>query len=311
MLLSSDRTISYILCTKNKLPQLRHTVPDLLEGCREEDEIVVFDGASTDGSREYLEDYFNQGRFRVFRSEPDKNQAHGLNKAIFHARGEIVKVILDDDILHYSSIHKCAQFLIDHPEIDFLGATVGLAGYGKDFSIFRDLSKRQQFEGWLKGGKPFWFQDQSITYRRSSIPLVGLWHTGINCIDVEMTLRVSALRQAKLAWYTGTVGVHLMNEASLSLHPEYSSRVTRDIRRIFEFYGVECPPDRMDPTPLRRLRNILQVRTRLRAFSKAAAHRLKGTSKPKPYQRSFPEAYEECKQWLAANLQEEEARFLH
>lgn len=309
---TNPRRISYILCTKNKLPQLKCTVPDLLAGCTQEDEIIVFDGQSTDGSQEYLHGLFEEGKFSVYRSEPDRNQAHALNKAIFCARGEIIKVVLDDDVLDYGFMQKCADFFRTHPEIDALGANIGLAGDPGMPPIVWDLSRQQGFESWLKGGKPFWFQDQSFTYRRSSIPIVGLWHTGVNCIDVEMTLRLTSLRQTKLAWHTGNVAVRITNAASLSLHAQYVSKVPADLRRIHVFYGVECPPEwRLPGSTFEKIRNAARLRTRLRNLLKAAADRKKGIEPPEPGDaRPFAEIYKQCKQWLSEKNQGGDHQFL-
>ncbi len=305
MFIPSDRRITYILCTRNKLPQLRCTVPDLIAACRKDDEIVVFDGASTDGSHEYLQSFFEAGKFRVYRSEPDRNQAHALNKALFCARGEFIKVVLDDDVLRYSSMQKCADFMHANPAIDIMGANVGLCGYTPDFLIFRDEKKQPHFERWLGGGEPFWFQDQSFICRRSSLPIIGLWSTGVNCIDVEMTLRLTSLRQVKLAWYTGTVAVHIMTAASLGLNPEYNSRIPADIRRLHAFFGVECPRDWRAPTVLDKIRGIFRLRTRLRAL----AEKWRPTARI-PYPPTFPLLYEECKRWLAENHLDEHATFV-
>ncbi len=334
MLAESDRQISYILCTKNKLRYLQRTVPDLLKACRPEDEIVVFDGASTDGSREYLQKFYDEGKFRFFRSERDCNQAHGLNKAILNCRGEIIKIILDDDVHDYPSIRKCASLMLADPSIDVLGTNVAIATYGAECNIRLDLSKQKNFEQWShEKGEAFWFWDQCFTFRRSSLPIVGLWHTGLNCIDREITLRLTSLRQAKLVWFTGTTAIHLLNEASLCFHPEYSSKMVKDIRRLYTFHGLAIPPEYRphEPAPVSPLKQLANkitrgIRVRTRVANLLLGLGLDGVArKVKPPQPpptasnpakpadafSYEMAYSKCRQWLDENNGVEKGTLIH
>ncbi|HRI80047.1 MAG TPA: glycosyltransferase, partial [Cyclobacteriaceae bacterium] len=55
-------TLSYVLTTYNKLPYLRVTIPYLLAACQPDEEIVVVDGGSQDGSAEYLAELHKSGK---------------------------------------------------------------------------------------------------------------------------------------------------------------------------------------------------------------------------------------------------------
>ena len=53
--------LSYVLTTRNKLPYLKEVMTRLIENVQDDEEIVVVDGASTDGSVEYLKNQFEKG----------------------------------------------------------------------------------------------------------------------------------------------------------------------------------------------------------------------------------------------------------
>jgi glycosyltransferase involved in cell wall biosynthesis len=88
--------ISVAVVTKNRAGSLKR----LLDGVLREDypnlEIVVVDGASTDGTVELLKSYGPAVRWI---SEPDNGEYFAWNKAVAMATGEILKPICDDDLL--------------------------------------------------------------------------------------------------------------------------------------------------------------------------------------------------------------------
>ncbi|RYZ99916.1 MAG: glycosyltransferase, partial [Sphingobacteriaceae bacterium] len=46
--------LSYIICTYNRLPFLQLLLPRLIDALQDTEEIIVIDGDSTDGSKDYL-----------------------------------------------------------------------------------------------------------------------------------------------------------------------------------------------------------------------------------------------------------------
>ena len=122
--MSSERTfnLSYVLTTFNKLSYLKVTLPSLIEACEEDEEIVVYDGGSTDGTREYLEQLYRENKIHQFVSEKDYGEANGYNKAMLDARGAIIKIISDDDAYEFESIHYCKRYMIEHPEIHLVAS---------------------------------------------------------------------------------------------------------------------------------------------------------------------------------------------
>src|SRR5215813_13826275 len=115
-------TLSYVLTTRNKLPLLQCVLDRLFEQIKQDEEIVVVDGASTDGTRPFLEGLYAAGRIHQWISEPDCGEAHGYNKGVLLARGELIKLISDDDAFYWPGIQACKAFMLAHPEVDLLAA---------------------------------------------------------------------------------------------------------------------------------------------------------------------------------------------
>ena len=112
--------ISYIISTKNRLPFLKITLGNLLSQKLPNEEIVIVDGNSNDGTQTYLKDLLEKGEIHQFISEPDQSQSHGWNKAMLLAKGIVIKKIIDDDIFDYNSIRICARYMLANPNVEIV-----------------------------------------------------------------------------------------------------------------------------------------------------------------------------------------------
>ncbi len=264
--------LTYVLTTRNKLPYLKEVMKRLLENVQDDEEIVVVDGASTDGSAEYLKNLFEKGHIHQFLSEPDLCQAHGTNKGLLMAQGQIIKILMDDDAFYFPGIRKCKEFLLSHPDIDVLnGNTADF--YRNDSKNFypRDYLQKRYLQ-WQRNERPaFWFDDQALFIRRDKLPLIGLFHTGVSCLDVELSVRITSLKQVKLAWYTGMLACAVFNPDSSSLSEGWAEKNYRDVQRIFRFYIEDEHKLNGNCLPLilwHRIRKFIRFKKRLRKLMK-------------------------------------------
>lgn len=194
--------LSYIIATRNRLPFLKITLEKLMEELQPDEEIVVVDGNSTDGSKKYLQTLFEVGKIHQFISEPDKNQAHAWNKAMLMAGGTIIKKIIDDDVFCYKAIRECKSYMLQHPAID-VTISNDLWGSLYDHKNIQKLTRLLQFEKWNNGLAPsFTFGDVHMLIRKSSLAYIGLYNTAYVMMDWEYSLRISYLK-ANIAYYTG------------------------------------------------------------------------------------------------------------
>lgn len=231
-------TLSYIVATRNKLEFLREAMKRLIENREPGEEIIVVDGASTDGSVEYLQRLYEEGHIDQFLSEPDVGEAHAWNKGLLMVRGELIKLITDDDVFHYPVIQKCKEFMQGHPEIDVLCG--GMAGthidHMENIAFFKACE--EYFREWIDSGKkPFIIQGLPLMLRRKSLPLIGLFHTLMKSVDGELGLRISLI--ANLAYCTSAVALRIGNpKGGCERYPE-QRRI--ELKRRAYFYGWDPP----------------------------------------------------------------------
>lgn len=194
--------LSYLISTKNRLPYLKITLAHLIQNCLPDEEIVVVDAHSSDGTGEYLKALLKEGKIHQLLIEADKNQAHGWNKAMMMAKGILLKKIIDDDVFCFEAIRKCKNQLLAHAEIDFCISNALSVNLSSP-ALIEQSSRFEQFSAWKNGStKSFSFSDVYLMIRKSALAYTGLYNTQFVMLDWEFALRISYLK-CNIAYYTG------------------------------------------------------------------------------------------------------------
>ena len=230
--------LSFIISTRNRLDFLKITLVKLIESLNSGEEIVVVDGNSNDGTKEYLEALYKAGKIHQFLSEADKNQAHGWNKAMMMAKGTLIKKIIDDDIFSYEAIRKCADYMLKNPETDLCISNSLTASFSPSLNISLN-SRLVDFEKWKKGiTKSFSFSDVYLLMRRSVLPKIGLYNTNFVMLDWEYSLRAS-YHQCEIAYYTGymAMGVDTPQNITSAVSKQTLKNEGKIGRLLYEYPG--------------------------------------------------------------------------
>jgi len=226
--------LSFIISTRNRLPFLKIVLAHLLEQAQPDEEIVIVDGASTDGSKEYLQELFEKGSIHQYISEPDRNQAHAWNKAMLMARGTLVKKIIDDDVFCYSAIRKCKEYMLQNSQVDVVISN-DLSSTVTDHKRINKASRLSQFENWKQGVVPsFTFGDVHMLIRKSSLALIGLYNASYVMMDWEYSLRISYLK-ANITYYTGYNALSVGHPQSVSALRDVAF-IDKQAKRAETFY---------------------------------------------------------------------------
>src|SRR5215471_13377895 len=99
-------------------------IGEALESVRQQNwphvEHVVMDGESTDATVDILKRHSGRSDWKHLRwiSEPDRGQAHALNKGFSTVRGEIVGWLNSDDRYLPHCFEHVARVFQQHPEVD-------------------------------------------------------------------------------------------------------------------------------------------------------------------------------------------------
>ena len=130
-------------------------------------EYIVIDGASTDGSKELLEE--NSSKINYWVSEPDKGIYDAMNKGIKHATGDYVLFLNSGDLfLHSQTLSVIATVVGARPNIDVFHGKCVYTDFDNQFTM-------ETPEVWfnLKTALVSALPHQSTYYKRSGFSTNG------------------------------------------------------------------------------------------------------------------------------------------
>jgi len=221
--------ISWIIATRNRLPFLQYNLEKLTNLTAPDEEIIVVDGNSTDGSTQYLQQLLSENKIQKLITGKDRNQAHAWNKALLFANGKYIKKIIDDDIFDHAEILKCISYMENNPEADIC-ISEDLSASIIHPEQYERHSRKAAYEKWVNHLVPsFTFGDVHMIIRRSSLALIGLYDCSFIMIDYEFSLRISYLK-ANIVFYTGCNALTVSSPYTITSNVALSSLKQEAIR---------------------------------------------------------------------------------
>ena len=209
----STFSLTYAITTYNRLSFLQQGLPRLLSARRLDEEIVVVDGGSTDGTVEYLSRLQANRTIDSFVTEPDQGQGHGINKALLRARGDLIKPINDDDLYDFENIGHARAYMQSAPHVDALFSKAQIVVWKPNPHLI--CHGCVDDDAFPMRTHPFVFGDIGLMLRRDSLALLGLFSPQIAWIDYEYSMRITSTK-AIVAYMDSTTGMRLTNDSSKS-----------------------------------------------------------------------------------------------
>lgn len=149
-------------------------------------EYIIMDGGSTDQTAAIVSEY--AGRL-AWTSEPDRGQAHAINKGFQRARGDIVAWLNSDDILLPGAVTAAVQEWERVPEA---GAVYG-EGYlmDREGRFTRRFPATEPFNLWKLVYLSDYVLQQSTFFRRSAVEQVGWLDESLHyAMDWDLLIRL-------------------------------------------------------------------------------------------------------------------------
>lgn len=115
--------ISILLIVKNALPILAGSLESLKNQTCQDFEVVVVDGASTDGTLDVLRQAANDLPLHIV-SEPDRSLADGFAKGLRRASGGIVGMLCADERYYPDALERVMQWFAAEPDAAMCGGKV-------------------------------------------------------------------------------------------------------------------------------------------------------------------------------------------
>lgn len=186
--------VSLILTTYNCKELLKKTLKSIEEQTYPYIEVVIIDGASTDGTVEVIREYANMhGEKVIWLSEKDQGIYDALNKGVERATGDYIEVMND----RYTRCESL-ETLVKAAET-FDGACIGVHAdlvycEGDEVKRYWKMGQGKIISGWMPG-------HPSLLLKREVYEKYGLYDIQYTCsADYEFMLRFLKNRTNQLAY---------------------------------------------------------------------------------------------------------------
>ncbi len=135
--------ISVIIPSYNKVKFIGRTLESIFSQKYNNLEVIVQDGASTDGTVKIIEKYADKYPKTLFwESKKDSGQLDAINKGLGHAGGDIVTYINADDCYLYGSFERVADAYQSNPNaLWFAGQGLVVDRQGREIAKLASLYK--------------------------------------------------------------------------------------------------------------------------------------------------------------------------
>jgi len=239
--------ISVIVPVRNGMPYIHGAITSILAQDYPNVEVIVIDGASTDGTAGFLESM--RDNFDYFVSEPDSGQSQAINKGIAVASGDYIGWLNADDELLPGALSEIAR-VIKRTNADLVAGITVVERDGVVVMVTRTqmepgtLAKDgllDLFGKWFKG---YYFYQPEVFIKRSTLERAGayveedLYFT----MDYDLWLRLadSGARVASCDW-------------PVALFRQHPDQKTADLTATIGEQLMVWEKHRPDTRPLMRL----------------------------------------------------------
>ena len=242
--------VSIVTVCRNSLG----TLPDALESVSRqvlphgvEVEHIVIDGASTDGTREFLAEYAKTHPVK-FVSEPDRGLYDAMNKGILASTGDVVGILNSDDVLAADDVvARIAEAFDDSIDIVYgdvrfaRGAALSGVDAMRGAGTLRYCSGRQ-FRKWMFRFGVFPAHPSTFV-RRGAFERFGLYSLDYSiCADFEMMLRLFVKHSLK-AKYVGVCTTAMRAGGVSTKGIRANLEINRQDARALKAHGIfSCLP---------------------------------------------------------------------
>jgi glycosyltransferase involved in cell wall biosynthesis len=178
-------TITVVTPSFNQAKYLETTIASVLMQREDIHEYFIYDGGSTDGSRDIIETH--AGQLDFWTSEKDEGQSHAIQKGFARATGEVLLWLNSDDVLLPGAIRRVREAFAENTHWDVLTG----------WSIFLDQNNMitrvnhvpYESRGWAQRGVLHVCQ-QTCYFRRSLYERVGGIDVNLHCsMDIDLWLK--------------------------------------------------------------------------------------------------------------------------
>jgi glycosyltransferase involved in cell wall biosynthesis len=179
--------ISVITPSFNQAKYVEETIQSVLSQDYPRLEYIVMDGGSTDGSAEIIRRY--SARLSHWESEPDRGQAHAINKGVARCTGDLVAWLNSDDVYLPGALKAVGEAYAANPGRIIAGPVINRwEETGREKIIQQRLEIETMLQFWSKEWS--WHQPGIFFPSAALEKLESLDENLHYCMDYDLVLRL-------------------------------------------------------------------------------------------------------------------------
>lgn len=215
--------VSVLIPTYNYAHILDETIQCVLNQTYQDFELIVVDDNSTDNTIQVVEKYLKDERVKFFRNEKNLGTAGNWNKCLEHAKGEYIKYLCADDLLHPEILERYVPIMDQNQNVSLI--TCHKQEFG---SSERELTI--PFSGIVKGTDMIyqtlkhynWIGEPTLAmFRKRDVDKIGVFEDYLWIVDWEMWVRLLSVGDC-----------YIVNE-TLAFIRRHEQQVTKKVFRNF------------------------------------------------------------------------------
>lgn len=182
--------VSILMPVFNGGEYLLEAVEGALVQLREDDELLLQDGGSTDGSLDALREKFGHHPQLKIVSQKDDGQADALNLALARAQNPIIGWLNADDKINPGAVEAVRRAWVAHPDVEIVYGSWQI--FGNDGTVLRDCVPKE-FTLESLTWQPHVFTG-AIYYDRDMLREHGAFDVSMHyCMDLDLVLRLATI----------------------------------------------------------------------------------------------------------------------
>jgi glycosyltransferase involved in cell wall biosynthesis len=216
--------VSVLIVSFNAGEYIRNTLKSVLDQIYTDFELLIFDNASSDETRKYIQE-FNDPRIVLFEGKENLGPYGGLNYLLERAKGQYIAVQDHDDIWHLEKIARQVAFLDKNSK--YVGCACTMIMYYEADMMY--------FEYFL-GEKTDYALHPSIMYRNcpdlryeTSIPYMT---------DAYFLKHTLCQRQKRIFNLRDPLALHIVKGAQGNYSYRWHTLTRQNIQRVYEIHSV-------------------------------------------------------------------------
>jgi glycosyltransferase involved in cell wall biosynthesis len=185
--------VSILIPTYNYAHYLDEAITSALNQSFTDFEIIIVDDQSTDNTDEVVTPYLSDKRVRYFKNEKNLGLSQNFNESLKYARGEYIKYLLADDLLHPSLLEIFVPIMDANPKISLITSqreTFGAKKKTNPLPFFHLQNGSTVITESIRKNGNWIGEPTTVMFRRSDLR-VGTFNPDYTClVDWEMWLRL-------------------------------------------------------------------------------------------------------------------------